>query len=213
MASTSTVTDRSSRAMSVGLSGDVSASSRVTAFSLAAVSGRLEIETPAARTIDDATARSNGRFSKLAFSALHLQALSNAWSLYLSVYGQAAGKNLDSSEKMTLGGANGVRAYPQGEASGDTGYVATLELRYAMNTAFGVLQPFVGYDAGAITINENAFGTAANRRHLGGYAAGVSLIKAADYQLKLTVAARGSQPAVSDKDKSARAWVHLSKYF
>ena len=43
--------------------------------------------------------------------------------------GQLAFDNLDSSEKMELGGAYGVRAYPEGEAYGDQGYVATLEAR------------------------------------------------------------------------------------
>ena len=34
---------------------------------------------------------------------------------------QLSSKNLDSSEKFTLGGIGGVEAYPSGEASGDEG--------------------------------------------------------------------------------------------
>ena len=50
-------------------------------------------------------------------------------SLYAAINGQFASKNLDISEKMGLGGANGVRAYPEGEAYGDQGYVLNLEAR------------------------------------------------------------------------------------
>jgi len=41
-----------------------------------------------------------------------------------------ASRNLTSAEKFSLGGATGVRAYPSGEALGDTGYVFQGELRY-----------------------------------------------------------------------------------
>ena len=213
VASTGTVTDKSSRALALGLSGDVLTENSINAFTLSAASGKLNIETPAALAADAASARSNGRFSKLGYSALRLQSLSESWSLYLSVYGQVAGNNLDSSEKFVLGGANGVRAYPQGEGSGDSGYVATAEIRYSMNTSLGVLQPFAGYDAGMVRINRNPFGAAANKRNLGAYVTGVSLLKAGDYQLKFMLAARGRQPAVSDTDRTSRVWLQLAKYF
>lgn len=49
---------------------------------------------------------------------------------YVFAHGQLANRNLDSSEQFYLGGADAVRAYPQGEAGGDSGYQATAELRY-----------------------------------------------------------------------------------
>ena len=52
-------------------------------------------------------------------------------NLHVNFHSQLASKDLDGSEQFVLGGANGVRAYPQGEASGDSGYQATAELRYA----------------------------------------------------------------------------------
>ena len=48
---------------------------------------------------------------------------------------QAAGTNLDSSEKFSLGGASGVRGWPAGEASGDSGALLTAEWRYQLNSA------------------------------------------------------------------------------
>jgi hypothetical protein len=71
------------------------------------------------------------------------------------VSGQTASKNLDSSEKFSLGGINGVRAYPQGEASGDEGYRGTVELRH---NVMPNVQATVFYDWGKVTINRNPFG-------------------------------------------------------
>ncbi len=110
-----------------------------------------------------------------------------------------------------------MRAYPQGEASGDSGYAATAELRYALNFASipGVLQPFMFVDAGGVTINENPFAATANTRHLSGGGFGLSWAKANDFQVKLTVATRiGNQPSVSsDTDRHTRGWVQAIKYF
>ena len=47
---------------------------------------------------------------------------------------------------MYLGGANGVRAYPQGEGSGDEGVLGTLELRYHTNLPGLILSTY--FDAG-----------------------------------------------------------------
>ena len=101
---------------------------------------------------------------------LRQQSLGERLSVYLSLSAQRAGKNLDSSEKFVLGGVNGVRAYPQGEASGDSGYVATVEARYVPDFAAipGVLQPFVFVDAGGVTISQNPFAVTSNKRRLAG---------------------------------------------
>ncbi len=86
--------------------------------------------------------------------------------------GQTASKNLDSSEKFSLGGINGVRAYPQGEASGDEGYRATVELRH---NVIPNVQATVFYDVGKVTINRKPFGPAAsNSRNLAGVGVGVN---------------------------------------
>jgi hemolysin activation/secretion protein len=148
---------------------------------------------------------------------LRLQSLSERASLYLSFAGQKAGKNRDSSEKFVLGGAQSVRAYPQGEAAGDSGYVATAELRYTVPVAAlpGILQPFVFVDAGGVTLNEHPFIAGANSRHLSGAGFGVSWAKANDFQVKLTLATRVvSQSSVSsDTDRHTRGWVQVTQYF
>jgi filamentous hemagglutinin family protein len=65
-------------------------------------------------------------------------------SLYLSLGGQWASKNLDGSEKLALGGARAVRAYPSGELLVDQGLIGTVEWRWSLNEE---LTPFLFYDA------------------------------------------------------------------
>lgn len=90
-----------------------------------------------------------GVFNKLNLDLIRLQALPGNVSLYLRFSGQWAGKNLDSSESMTLGGPSSVRAYPLGESSGDQGWLTQLELRFR----FGEVMPYLFYDYGHMKIN------------------------------------------------------------
>jgi hemolysin activation/secretion protein len=187
-----------------------------TTFALAYTSGNLDIETPLARSIDSATARTQGQFDKWNLQLLRVQNLGDRTSAYLSFTGQKAGGNLDSSEKFILGGANGVRAYPQGEAPGDSGYVATAELRYQFrtNSTLGTLQSFLLVDAGAITASEDPFAAGSNHRHLSAYGVGIAWFGANDLVVKLTAAQQlGNEPALSDDDKSTRFWAQVGWYF
>jgi len=70
-------------------------------------------------------------------------------TLFGRISRQWASKNLDSSEGFGVGGASGVRAYPQGEASGDEGWLAQIEVRYSL----GAFSPYAFYDAGRVRIN------------------------------------------------------------
>ena len=74
-------------------------------------------------------------------------------NLHINLHSQLASKDLDGSEQFSLGGADGIRAYPQGEASGSSGYQATAELRYATSIANLSLVTFI--DWGEVEINKN----------------------------------------------------------
>ncbi len=52
------------------------------------------------------------------------------WSMEFFAQGQLGFSNLDSVEKMSLGWPNGVRAYPPGEAAGDSGVAVQGTVRY-----------------------------------------------------------------------------------
>ena len=215
--STGTLTDKETQVTNLALTGDAHDSSGgVSVFMLNYGHGRLNIETPAARADDERSARTHGHYDKWSLNLLRLQSLSARTSLYLSFAGQKARKNLDSSEKFVLGGANGVRAYPQGEAAGDSGYIAAAELRYTLDMAPlpGVLRPFVFVDGGAVTVNEQPYAAGANHRHLAAAGFGLWWAKARDFQVQLTVATRlGNERVTSETDRRTLGWVQLIKYF
>lgn len=215
----SVVDNKSSVATTLMLNGssfDNAGGGGGTTFALAYTSGSLDIESSLTHTIDDATARTNGSFGKWNLQLLRVQNLGDRTSAYLSFSGQKADGNLDSSEKFILGGASGVRAYPQGEAPGDSGYVATAELRYQLkaDSIPGTLQTFALVDAGSITTSETPFATGPNHRHLAGYGVGVAWFGAGDFAVKLTAAHRfGNEPTLSDDDRSTRFWVQAGWSF
>jgi hemolysin activation/secretion protein len=153
----------------------------------------------------------------LNLNVLLIQTLTERFSAFITFSGQKADQNLDSSEKIILGGANGVRAYPQGEATGDSGYLAAAELRYSITfpRVPGVVQPFVFVDAGGVKINENRFATTNNNRHLYGTGFGVLWAAARDFQVKAMIATRlgDERSTASDTDRHTRAWVQAAKFF
>jgi hemolysin activation/secretion protein len=93
-----------------------------------------------------------GDYRKLRYSAGREQFLNPNWSLYGSFSGQWANKNLDSSEKLVLGGNTGIRAYGSSEAGGANGQILNMEARWRYSPALA-LSAF--YDVGCIQINVN----------------------------------------------------------
>lgn len=173
--STATQTGKKLQVTSLGLAGslqDALWGGGINSFDLSLVLGNLNIQSPTALAIDAASAQTNGSYSRVAYTLGRLQRISNETFLSVSLSGQQAGKNLDSSEKFVLGGLNGVRAYPQGEASGDEGYKGTVELR---QTLMPNLQGTLFYDFGSVRINKNPFGApASNSRNLSGVGLGLN---------------------------------------
>jgi len=201
-----------SRVWTASLTGDSRdsfAGGGLTSFALSFSSGRLTLSSALDQAIDDLTAKTAGSFQKLTASVLRLQRLNDKLSLYTRLQGQWASKNLDSSEKMGLGGAYGVRGYPQGEASGDQGWMGSMELRYAFAPAWHV-GAFV--DHGRVTINKNPWAAGDNHRDLS--AAGLTLGWAQyGWQLGAVAAWRLGPAPQSDSDRKPRVWVQLLRYF
>ena len=109
-------------------------------------SGQVNLSRNAASALADSqTAQTQGSFSKLRVDYQALAAVNASTQLVAKLSSQVASKNLDSGEKISLGGAGSVRAYPTGEASGDAGTVLSLEVRYIFSSWS---RPFnVGYSA------------------------------------------------------------------
>jgi hemolysin activation/secretion protein len=89
-----------------------------------------------------------GEFKKTSLDFVRIQSLSSHFSAFFKYSGQYSRKNLDSSEDIFLGGANAVRAYPQGEGAGDRGYFTQVELRYTD----GAYSPYAFYDSGRVSV-------------------------------------------------------------
>lgn len=122
------------------------------AASLTLVHGSLNLDGSPNAQADASGPQTQGSYQVLRYTLRRQQVLSAQLYAVASYAGQAADRNLDSSEKFYLGGANGVRAYPASEAGGSDGSLLNLELRYSL--AQGVtLAAF--YDWGQIQVNHN----------------------------------------------------------
>ena len=214
------VTDKRAQVATASIYGnsrDLLGAGGLNTYSLAWSTGKLDIQTEAARGFDAETANSNGHYNKLAFAMSRLQQATESISLYGSLSGQLASKNLDSSEKMELGGMYGVRAYPAGEAYADEGYLLTLEARKQLTlpqSVLGRVQLIAFVDAGAVKLSHSPWADGTQKRHLSGAGLGVHWTYANDYSLKAFYARKlGSENALSGPDKSGRFWVQAVKYF
>jgi hemolysin activation/secretion protein len=216
----SMVTDKTAQVFGGGISGDHHdrfGGGGADTYSLILTAGDLDIRTLQARVVDAATARTNGHYGKLAFYVDRQQAVAGPFSLFGAVRGQIASKNLDISEKMELGGAYGVRAYPEGEGYGDQGYVATVEGRLALPRRFvlpGRTTLFAFAETGQVDQVKSPWFAGPNRLTRSGVGVGVSWADANNFLLKVTYAARlGGARATSAPDASGRLWVQVAKFF
>lgn len=162
---------------------------------ISVTTGRLDLSrVPTDLAADATTARTNGGYAKLAFSLARLQRVGEDTSVFASVSGQWSGRNLDTSEKFFLGGPSAVRAYPTGEASGDRGWVGTLELRHDLPglraLGLGDVQALGFLDAGQVALQANPFApptnaSGRNAYSLSGYGAGLNVGSPGRYNVRL----------------------------
>ncbi len=126
--------DKQSRGLTASASGDwldEFMGGGSTRADLALRTGHLSLgPTAAAQDAPPAGSGTAGGFSKITLNAQRQQTLGRDLSLQLHLTWQLAGKNLDSSEKLSLGGPTTLPGYANGEASGDSGTLAKLSLRW-----------------------------------------------------------------------------------
>jgi hemolysin activation/secretion protein len=218
--STGGINNKSAYLMQLGLSGDARdgfLAGALTAFQGQLTSGNLKLETPTFAAADALTTQTQGNYWKFVANVTRIQGLSENWRLGLTYTGQWAGKNLDSSEKFSVGGLTGVRAYPPGEAAGDDVQLLQMELRHAGGPLGpGQISPFGFFDAARSRIVHNGFSALAtnNVRELAGYGLG------AEWSVPGSVFVRGwlafkatSDPATSDTDRKSRFWLQAGVVF
>lgn len=165
----------------------------LTNIRLAITAGNLQLGMAANADADAATAQTEGAYEKFSYSASRLQRLIDNFALFASAGGQLSGGNLDSSEKFTLGGPNGIRSYPGGEASGDRGHSFTTEIRYDVpyKSDWGALQIVTFLDIGNVTLHDSVWqnsidtATGDNNYWLSGGGLAFNLGKPGTYGLRL----------------------------
>jgi hemolysin activation/secretion protein len=216
----STVTEKQAGVAILGLAGDhhdAIGGGGWDAYAIYVSVGDLDIETPLARASDAATARTQGEYEKLGFSFDRLQTVSGPFAIYVAVKGQVASKNLDISEKMELGGAYAVRAYPEGEAYGDEGYVATVEGRLWLPRVVGLPGRFqlVGFfDTGWVRFSKTPWFAGPNTATRSGAGVGLTWVDNNNFVARVSYAHMvGSATATSLPNSSGQFWFELVKYF
>lgn len=164
------------------------------------------------RSADTSGNANPGGFKKWNLDLVRLQSLGGGnFSVYGRLSAQSTGENLDSSEKMSLGGPVGVRAYPTGEASGDEGWFTQIELRYNM----GEHVPFVFYDEGKVKVNATTVDRPEADKKRGGLGVGTRFNQG-PWSVETLLAWRtkgGAPEAVQGKDPKPRFWVNASYKF
>lgn len=218
--------------LALGLTGDFRDSvlgGGVNTYDVTAVAGQLRYPDGRPGGLEDAPS-----FTKLTFGFTRLQDLlflaprlqdkhSGKLLAYMSLRGQAAFDNLDTTEQFRLGGAEGVRAFAPGEGTGDTGVVLSLEARLLPPESwFGrianelVLSAFI--DAGYVRYRQKLPATGRstdpNTASFTGAGVGVSWVRAGEYAVRLSLAAPLSgKPRSDTRERSARLNLSASKFF
>ena len=164
-------------------------------------------------------ARTNGSFEKSSLQFLRIQRVNEKLNFQLLANAQFADKNLDSSEKLSLGGATGVRAYPSGEASGDEGRKLSIDAKYNVKsgTKVGDIIFSVFYDYGKIRQYKDTLDismTTPNEYSLEGWGMAVDLISAGKFNIKAGWAdAIGGNPGKTSAGKNSDGRGDLSRYW
>lgn len=213
-------TDRHLDNWTASLSGDARdalLSGGINTWNISVSAGRVGFDDADAQSSDAANAKTQGGFSKWNMNLARLQSLGPKNTLYFAVSGQWSDSNLDSSQKMSIGGPYTVRAYDMGAVSGDTGYLATAELRRDLGAAWsGQWQVAAFIDSARVTVNKTLWpeATGANSATLSGAGVGLNWAGPNQWRAKATVATPiGSTPVLVRTTNLVRAWVEIGKGF
>jgi hemolysin activation/secretion protein len=222
--STGTVEDRFIDSIKAGFVGDFRdrfASGGLNVFSLTYTQGDLKLAPTSLAEADAATTglKTAGTFRKWNYEFKRLNRVTDNASVLFALFGQQASKNLASAEKMSLGGANGVRAYPVGEANGDSGNLVQSELRYiwpGVKVFEGDVVVMAFYDWGQVNVNEKPLPTETkNKRSISGYGVGASLGREGEFIVRASASWRAEHegPTADPESRDPRVWVQAVKWF
>lgn len=120
--------------------------------------GNLNFKAKEDKTNDKNGANTQGSFSKINLElGKDIEVLENLkWENTLQAQYTLGDKNLDGSQDLSVGGINGVKYYPDGEQSGENGYIYSTELLYTLPSFLGVNSNVsIFYDVGRVYMSKN----------------------------------------------------------
>ena len=209
-----------SNSVHAGINGFEHRDGLAVTYELKATMGSVVMDSERARSMDTTYGEhTSGRYTKAEGNVTVVQRLGHRSDVMIKASGQIASHNLDGSEEIYLGGASGVRAYPQGEGSGDEGVLGTVETRFYTNVPGLVASTYfdIGHvryrDDGGLESFGNGQGVLSSGETLKGWGIGLSYTKANDWFARLDYARRiGDDPNLSQAARAnGRTWFMLGK--
>ena len=155
-------------------------------------------------------------------AAGRLQALGDDTQCLINWQAQWANKNLDTSQKMSLGGAHSVRAYAPGVLSGDAGHMLSAEIKTLISPHGAA--PFdnslwyasVFVDAGWLTLYQSPYASGSNQARLTSAGLGLTWEGPNQWRASLSLSQPfGETPSQLSGSSylHTKAWLELSKSF
>jgi Hemolysin activation/secretion protein len=162
-------TEKASQIVRFALEGDYRTNKTASTYKFTQSFGWMHMDSDTAKRYD--YYNTEGPFQKSEVSLYHIIRANNRLQIHLSASAQYAWSDLDSSEKFYIGGYNAVRAFPQGESGGDSGFLGTIETRWMLPTQTWQLATFI--DGGRVMYNKHSSGSNTNFRNLCGWGIGL----------------------------------------
>lgn len=211
---------RNLNAGEIGVGGSFSALyCGISHFNLLGTVGHLSLDDEYSQIINSVS-NISGDFARLNYRVAHDQGLGPYFFFFNQLSGQMASKNLDSSQKLLLGGPLAVRAYGIGEGSVDKGVLFTTELRARWQPKLPV---WVGegnhitfaafFDQGwGAYYRQPIANLSENNINLSGFGSYLTFARPADYSLNLIWAHRTGQAVARNPDND-QFWLSAYKMF
>jgi len=182
--------------------------------------GQVKFEDDLAKFLDESGAKTEGHFIKYSLTASRVQYFNNGFSIALRADYQGTNKNLDSVEKISIGGINRWRAFAELPSLADNGFVAGADIRknipanekMASILLVEVLSPYGFIDFGRGRINQNAL---SNDNHVKSthYGLGLDAALKKKWLLSLIVSRQIRDFDGASAESETRAWGQLQKEF
>ncbi len=203
--STSTLTKKESDALNMGAS--YTKSDTLFGFN-------STLSTQVTLTMGDLDSPTNtdtdGSYSKIAGSIEQGVEFTPEYALMASLRFQKAlgNKNLDGSEDFSLGGAYGVRAFPDGEHSSENGYLLGLELFYTLPTIESISHKVSVFADTGYASMENNNGTSQSR-HLSDLGVGYQASYKSFFTKAQVARVVGGEKVESENERSTRLLLQI----